>query len=156
MKRLPEGAFLWGAECQEILIDQALQRKVRENISNFIPFYIERTEHPLMPDWIPPMDMILCSCVLSTFADPSLAIQGIARALGRAGFIILLDWEKMEAPSGPEADQKVSLDRMKYFIEDAGFEVNRMLKTNPFVYGMEIRPKFETKHDRTPSYKGLE
>jgi len=156
IKRMPENAFLWGAECQEILIDQALQRKIREGVTNFIPFYIERTEHPLMPDWIPQMDMIFCSCVLSTFADPSLAIQGVARGLGAGGFVLILDWQKMESPSGPEADQKVSLDRMKYFIEDAGFQLIRMLKTNPYLYGMEIRPRFDEKKDKTPSYRGME
>jgi SAM-dependent methyltransferase len=158
MKRLPDGAFLWGAECQEILIDQALQRKVREGITNFIPFYIERTEHPLMPDWIPTMDLILCSCVLSTFADPSLAIQGVARILKPGRSIVLLDWEKVEAPSGPESDQKVSRDRMLYFIEDSGFVVARTLKTNPYVYGLEIKAgEAALERERNlPSYRGME
>lgn len=157
MKRLPEGATLWGAECQEILIDQALQRKVREGITNFIPFFIERTEHPLMPDWIPTMDLILCSCVLSTFADPSLAMQGVSRILKRGSAIIVFDWERVEAPSGPEVDQKVSRDRMLYFVEDAGFQVTRTLKTNPYVYGLEIRLTEKTLAERRmPSYRGME
>lgn len=156
MNRLEPEAFLWGAECQESLIDQALQRKVREGISNFIPFYIERTEHPLMPDWIPPMDLIFCCCVLSTFADPSLGIQGVARILRPGGLVIILDWERTEAPSGPEITQKISIDRMKYFIEDAGFQIVRSLKTNPYVYGMEIKPRFEDKKDKAPSYRGME
>ncbi len=137
---LGPAAHVWGAECQEELIDAALQMKVREGLERFIPFYIERTEHPLMPDWIPPMDLIFCSCVLSTFADPSLAIHGIGRALGPEGRIVILDWEKREAPSGPEVDQKVSRERMLYFVEDAGFRVKQTLRTNPYVYGVEIIP----------------
>lgn len=157
MKRMPPGAFLWGAECQEILIDQALQRKVREGISNFIPFYLERTEHPLMPDWIPAMDLVFCSCVLSTFADPSLAIQGVARILKPGRSIIILDWEKVEAPSGPEVDQKVSRDRMLYFIEDSGFVVFRTLKANPYIYALEIKAgEAAQKRQKMPSYRGME
>lgn len=142
---LPEGAHIWGAECQEELIDVALQAKVRDSLTNFIPFYIERTEHPLLPDWIPEMDLIVCCCVLSTFADPTLAIHGVGRALTSAGSILVLDWEKCQAPSGPEEDQKVSRERMLYFIEDAGFKVRTTLRTNPFIYGLEIVPADDAK-----------
>ena len=129
---------IWGAESQEVLIDYCLQLKVKEQFNNFIPFFIERTEHPLLPDWIPPMDIIFCSCVLSTFANPSLAIRGIGRGLSPSGRIIIIDWEKKNAPSGPEIAQKVSLERMQYFIEDAGYRINRRLKINPFVMGLEV------------------
>ncbi|MDH5655924.1 MAG: class I SAM-dependent methyltransferase [Spirochaetia bacterium] len=135
---LPAGAHIWGAECQEILIDATLKRKVKEKIENFIPFYVERTEHPLLPDWIPEVDMIFASCVLSTFADPTLAIKGIARNMKKEGRIILLDWEKKESPSGPDIMHKISLDRMKYFVEDSGFLIKRKLKTNEYIYALEL------------------
>ncbi|MCB1319591.1 MAG: hypothetical protein KDK34_05040, partial [Leptospiraceae bacterium] len=51
---------------------------------------------------------------------------------------IILDWEKKDAPSGPEKDQKISSDRMRFFIEDAGYNVNRILRTNEFLYAFEI------------------
>ena len=137
---LGKEASIWGAECQEELIDVALQTKVRERLERFIPFYVERTEHPLIPDWIPQMDLIFCSCVLSTFADPVLAIHGIGRALEKEGRIVILDWEKKEAPSGPDVDQKISKERMLYFVEDAGYRVRQVLRTNPYVYGLEIVP----------------
>ncbi len=137
-KHLKADSWVWGAECQEVLIDFVLSTKNREKITNFIPFFVDRTEHPLLPDWIPPMDLIFCSCVLSTFADPALAIRGIARALKAEASIIVLEWEKIEAPSGPEIAQKISRDRMVYFIEDAGFKVFRTLRTNKYIYGLEI------------------
>jgi len=130
---------VWGAECQEELIDYCLQVKIKEKLERFIPFYIDRTEHPLLPDWIPPMDLIFCSCVLSTFADPALAISGIGRGLSPNGRIVLIDWERIEAPSGPDVAQKVSFNRMRYFVEDAGYRILRRLKINTYVYGMEIQ-----------------
>lgn len=137
---LPAGAEIWGAECQEVLIDQCLKLKVQEGWQNFIPFYMERTEHPLLPDWIPYMDLIFCSCVLSTFADPTLALKGLGRALTQNGKMIILDWHRTDAPSGPEKNLKVSRERMQYFIEDAGYTVTGDLSMNPYVYGIAVRP----------------
>lgn len=134
-----EDIFIWGAECQEILIDYCLKRKVKEGYKNFIPFFIERTEHPLLPEWIPEMDMIFCSCVLSTFANPSLGISGTARILKNDGIMVIIDWERVEAPSGPELTQKVSSDRMKFFIEEAGCTIIQKLNINPYVYGFIIK-----------------
>ena len=135
---IEEGAHIWGAECQEILIDATLKIKVKEKLENFIPFYVERTEHPLLPDWIPEMDMIFASCVMSTFANPTLAIKGVARNMKKDGKIILIDWEKKESPSGPDMVHKISLDRMKYLIEDSGFLINRKLITNEYIYALEL------------------
>ncbi len=137
-KYLPSEARVWGAECQELLIDHTLQLKVREHLTRFTPFYIERTEHPLLPDWIPSMDLIFCSCVLSTFADPALALRGIERTLQEGGSIVIIDWEKKESPAGPAINEKVSKDRMRFFIEDAGFKIVRDLQISPYVYGMEV------------------
>ncbi len=140
-----EECQIWGAEAQEELIDEVLRLKVREDFDRFIPFYIERTEHPLLPDWIAPMDLIFCSCVLSTFADPALAIRGIGRSLKNDGRLVILDWEKIEAPSGPELAQKISKDRMTFFIEDAGYRITNSLRTNRYIYGLEIAKTEEQK-----------
>ncbi|MCB1324120.1 MAG: methyltransferase domain-containing protein [Spirochaetales bacterium] len=147
---------IWGAEAQEIMIDQALQRKVHEDLKRFIPFYIERTEHPLLPDWIPVMDLVFCSCVLSTFADPSLAVRGVGRAMKPDGKMIVIDWEKIPAPSGPELEQKVSSDRMRFFIEDAGYQVTRTLRTNRHIYAFEIEKGDEARKDTDTAFLYLD
>jgi SAM-dependent methyltransferase len=130
---------IWGAECQEQLIDYVLQVKVKEDLQRLIPFYTERTEHPLLPDWIPEMDLIFCSCVMSTFADPALAIRGIGRSMRNDGRMVIVDWEKVEAPHGPAVGQKISKDRMNFFIEDAGYFVSHQLKGGKYYYAMEIQ-----------------
>ena len=137
-KHIDPECNIWGAECQEELLDYVLQVKVKEELERLIPFYTERTEHPLLPDWIPVMDLIFCSCVMSTFADPALAIRGIGRSMKADGRMILVDWEKVEAPAGPEIGQKISKDRMQFFIEDAGYVVRNMLRGGQFFYAMEL------------------
>ncbi|MCB1171125.1 MAG: hypothetical protein KDK25_12355, partial [Leptospiraceae bacterium] len=52
--------------------------------------------------------------------------------------VVVLDWERREAPSGPELIQKVSRDRMEYFIDEAGYNINQRLRINDFVYGMVL------------------
>ncbi|MCB1165986.1 MAG: methyltransferase domain-containing protein [Leptospiraceae bacterium] len=149
---LPEESHVWGAECQELLIDFCLQRKVKEKIERFTPFYVERTEHPLLPDWIPPMDLIFCSCVMSTFADPTLALRGIGRVLKPDGPVVVIDWERREAPSGPELIQKVSRDRMEYFIDESGYSITQRLRINEFVYGLVLQKNPE-KFEETVYYQ---
>ncbi|MBX7057297.1 MAG: class I SAM-dependent methyltransferase [Leptospirales bacterium] len=147
---LPENASVWGAECQEDLIDYCLSQKVKEGIERFTPFYTERTEHPLLPDWLPEFDMAFCACVLSTFADPAMAIRGVGRSVKNDGRMIILDWERVEAPSGPEIGQKVSKDRMLFFVRDAGYRLVRTLKANSYTYLLEIEKGDEAReeHDR--------
>lgn len=139
-KHLDKDIQIWGAECQEILIDETLHLKVKENFTNFIPFFLEKNEHPLLPEWLPQMDIVFCSCVLSTFADPTLAIKGIGRIMKEGGRMILLDWDKVEAPSGPDITQKVSRDRMSFFIEEADYKIVHTLEINKYFYGFEIMP----------------
>lgn len=138
LKKIPKHAWLWGVECQEVVIDRVLKRKTDENWKNFTVFYIERTEHPLLPDWIPEPDLIFCSCVLSTFADPSLAIAGIGRRMKNEGKIYILEWEKKEAPAGPDVIYKISENRLRYSVEEAGFRVNNKLKVNDYLFFLEI------------------
>jgi len=144
----PNG-HVWGAESQELLIDYLLRRKVTENIERFTPFYVERTEHPLLPDWIAMMDLIFCSIVLSTFADPTLPIKSIGRAMKPNGKIVIIDWERVDAPSGPPIVQKMSFDRMKYCIGEAGCRIIKEWKVNPYLYGFiieKIPEVFEERH----------
>lgn len=140
---------VWGAECQELLIDFVLRLKVKNDIQRFTPFFVERTEHPLLPDWIPMMDLVFCSCVLSTFADPALAIKSIGRAMKSTGKIAIIDWERVEAPSGPAIVQKMSVDRMKFCIEEAGCKIVKEWKVNQYLYGIIIEKDaalFEERH----------
>jgi len=139
----PAGCHIWAAECQEELLDQLLQQRVKQDWPDFSAFFVERTEHPLLPDWIPPMDMIFCSLSLSTFANPALALLGLRRSLSDSGRIIVLDWEKISAPSGPEESLKVSRTRMEYFFGDAGFKVQRNFKINKYLYSYELIPDAE-------------
>ncbi len=137
-KHIDADCRIWGAECQEDLIDYVLQVKIKEELERLTPFYNERTEHPLLPDWIPEMDAIFCSCVMSTFADPALAIRGIGRSMKNDGRMIIVDWEKTEAPYGPEIGQKISKDRMMFFVEDAGYNISSTLRGGKYFYAMEI------------------
>lgn len=131
-------AHIWGAECQEELIDFVLQRKAKEGLERLTPFFNERTEHPLLPDWIPEMDAVFCACTLSTFANPALAIKGVGRSMKNEGRLFLIDWEKVDAPAGPDISQKISKDRMSFFVEDAGYIVQNTLRGGRYFYAMEL------------------
>lgn len=137
--QMPNGSWIWGVECQQDLIDLVLHTKDKEGIQNFTPFYMDRTDHPLLPEWIPEPDTILASLVLSTFASPGMAMDGLIRSLQRGGKLIVLDWVKLDYPDGPRINEKVSLDRMKFEAEDFKLEITKSVRLSEHIYGLEIQ-----------------
>ena len=89
---------------------------------------------------------------MSTFADPTLALRGIGRVLREDRPVVVIDWERRESPTGPELQQKVSRDRMEYFIDEAGYNIANRLRINEFVYGM-VMYKDPEKFEETVYYQ---
>ncbi|EMJ61400.1 MULTISPECIES: hypothetical protein [Leptospira] len=137
-KQLPKDAWIWGGECQQDLIDEVLHWKNRDEISNFTPFFIEKSDHPLLPEWIPTPDAVFASLVLSTFPDPGLAMDGLIRSIKRGGKLIVLDWVKNEYAIGPKINDKISLDKMKFLAELYHLDVVKNIRVSEYVYGLEV------------------
>ena len=57
-------AHLWGIDYQQEILDLVLRRKVEEDIQNFTAVHIDKTEHPLLPNWIPLPDVIMAIFVI--------------------------------------------------------------------------------------------
>lgn len=138
-KRMPIGSHLWGIDYQQEILDLVLKRKVMENIENFTPLHMEKSEHPLLPEWIPVPDTIFASMCLSTFPDPGLAMDGLVRSMKKGGKLIIIDWVKADYPETPPIKYKVSLDKMKYLAEYYKLKVTKTFRVTEFVYGMELQ-----------------
>lgn len=144
-KMNPE-ATLWGIDYQQEILDLVLKRKVEENIKNFSVVHIEKSDHPLLPQWIPMPDVIFSSLCLSTFSDPGLAMDGLIRSMKPEGRLIIVDWAKVETKEGPEIRFKISYDKMKYLAELYNLEVTAIHNINEFIYCIEVKagPEFVT------------
>jgi len=145
-QKMHKDAWLWGVECQQDLIDLVLKKKVQNDIKNFSVVYLERTEHPLLPQWIPVPEIIFASLSISTFPNPGLAMDGLIRSMKPNGKLIIIDWAKTEYPEGPSIREKVSLDKMKYLAELYNLEIIRTFIINEFFYGLIVKASenFET------------
>ncbi|HMY65945.1 MAG TPA: methyltransferase domain-containing protein [Leptospiraceae bacterium] len=139
-QRMHKDAWLWGVECQQDLIDLILKKKVDQNITNFSAVFLEKTEHPLLPQWIPHPDLIFASLSLSTFANPGLAMDGLVRSMNDGGTLVIIDWAKTDHPSGPQLKDKVSAEKMKYLAELYDLEVVNYFSITEFFYGLEVKP----------------
>lgn len=137
--KMNKDAWLWGVECQQDLIDLVLKKRVEQNIKNFSVAYLERTEHPLLPQWIPVPDYIFASLSISTFANPGLAMDGLVRSMKPDGQLIIIDWSKTEYPIGPSIREKVSLDKMKYLAELYNLEIVKTFIVSEFFYGLIVK-----------------
>ncbi len=137
-KYLPKDAWVWAVDYQQDLIDLLLQRKIKEEIERFTPFYLDKSDHPILPDWIPTPELIFSSMCLSTFADPGLAMDGLIRSMKPGGRLIIVDWVKTEYKHGPLMKDKISLDKMKFLAEDYKLDVVKTLRVSEFVYALEV------------------
>ncbi|MEM7180883.1 MAG: methyltransferase domain-containing protein [Spirochaetota bacterium] len=131
-------AHLWGVECQQDLIDLNLKKRVSEDIQNFSVFFMDKTDHPMLPQWVPIPEVIFSAMCLSTFPDPGLAMDGLIRSMKKGGRIIIIDWSKMEFPEGPAIKDKVSMDKMVYLAELYHIRVVKSFRINEYVYGLEV------------------
>lgn len=138
-KRIRPESWIWGVECQQDLIDELLQRKIKDSIHNFTPFFNERSDHPLLPEWIPKPDIIISSLCLSTFPNPGLAMDGLVQSMIPGGRLIIIEWAKVEYPDGPKIRDKVSLDKMKFLAEDSNLDIVKTFRVSEFIYAMEVK-----------------
>jgi SAM-dependent methyltransferase len=137
-KVLSKTAWVWAAECQQDVIDIILKRKIEENIQNMTPFYIERSDHPLLPEWIPQPDLIFSSLCLSTFPDPGLAMDGLIRSMRPGGRLIVVDWNKLDFDIGPRVSDKISVDKMIFLAEDYKLKVIKQIRIREYFYAFEV------------------
>jgi len=139
LKRIAPTSWLWAAECQQDLIDFLLQKKLKSQIPNFTPFFMEKNDHPILPEWIPKPDIIFSSLCISTFPNPGLAMDGLVQSLPADGRLIVIDWAKVEHPDGPKVKDKVSLDKMKFLAEDFHLDIVKSVRISEFFYAMELK-----------------
>ncbi|TGK20941.1 SAM-dependent methyltransferase [Leptospira fluminis] len=139
LKSIHKEGWVWGAECNQDLLDEILHRKNQEDIKRFTPFYMEKADRPLLPEWIPVPEVVFASLVLSTFPDPGQAMDGLIRSMKKGGKLIVLDWVKNEFPLGPKINDKISLDKMRFLAEQYRLEVVKTVRIGENVYGLEIQ-----------------
>jgi ubiquinone/menaquinone biosynthesis C-methylase UbiE len=138
-QKMNKEAWLWGVECQQDLIDLVLKKRVQNNIKNFSAVFLDRTEHPLLPQWIPMPDAVFASLSLSTFANPGLAMDGLVRSMKPGGKLIVVDWAKTEYAEGPPIREKVSFDKMKYLAELYNLNILHSFVISEFFYGLIVK-----------------
>ncbi|MCB1176042.1 MAG: SAM-dependent methyltransferase, partial [Leptospiraceae bacterium] len=113
-------------------------KKVQLDIKNFSAVYLDKSEHPLLPQWIPVPDVIFASLSLSTFANPGLAMDGLIRSMKPGGQLIIFDWAKTEFVEGPPIREKVSFDKMKYLAELYNLQIVKSFVISEFFYGLIV------------------
>jgi ubiquinone/menaquinone biosynthesis C-methylase UbiE len=146
LKKMNKDAHLWGIDYQEEILDYVLKKRIDENILNFTALHMDKTDHPLLPNWIPLPEVIFTSMCLSTFSDPGLAMDGLIRSLKEGGRLYVIDWSKVEFAEGPAIKDKISIDKMKYLAELYKLEVTNTFTINEFSYGLEViaGPEFKS------------
>lgn len=137
-RKMVPNAWIWAGECQEELLDQVLRRKLLEGIENVTPFHLEKSDHPLLPEWIPVPDIIFASLSLSTFPNPGLAMDGLIRSMKRGGKLYIVDWAKSETEFGPSINEKISIDKMKFLAEEFRLKVGKSGRITENFYGLEV------------------
>jgi|GEM_PF-802600 len=136
-KHLPN-TWIWAGDCQQDLLDQILRRKWMEELEKVTTFFVERSDHPLLPDWIPNANITFASLSLATFPNPGLAMDGLIRSMMPDGRLFLEEYSKLDTSFGPSINDKISIDKMKFLAEEFKLRVVKADKLNEFFYAMEV------------------
>jgi len=138
-QKMDRESWLWGVECQQDLIDLVLKKKVDQGISNFSTVFLEKSDTPLLPQWIPFPEVIFACLSISTFANPGLAMDSLIRSMKPTGRLYVLDWAKTDYSEGPAIKEKVSLDKMKYLAELYSLNIVNQFSISEYIYGLEVK-----------------
>ena len=130
---------IWPCDCQQDLLDRILRRKLLESWENVTPVYIDRSDHPLLPSWIPLPDAVFASLSLSTFPNPGLAMDGLFRSMRRGGKLVLVEWSKVETSFGPKVNEKTSIEKMENLAKEYELTIVKSVRFGELFYGMELK-----------------
>jgi ubiquinone/menaquinone biosynthesis C-methylase UbiE len=101
----------------------------REKVSN-VSVLVGRTEDPTLPPGA--VDLALMVNVLSALGDARAFLGNLAKSLKPGGRLVVVDWNPVKVnPDIPEQDATSALRRTLRQLEDADFEVERVLDFLP-------------------------
>lgn len=79
-------------------------------------------------------DIVFFGIDLHDFADPERVINNAKKMLKPTGKLIDLDWKDEPMDLGPPSEIRISVDKAKGIIENAGFKVHSVQDSGPYHY----------------------
>lgn len=132
---------------------EAVKEKISKwNTKNVIPLVSQENIFPLEEDSV---DFIMLSLVVHELESAEIFFAEINRILKKDGSIGIVEWDKIEPPSGPPIAERVSADELKKNLEKNGMISVRSKRIGKYHYAMlvgreeEVRAKKIDKVSKT-------
>jgi ubiquinone/menaquinone biosynthesis C-methylase UbiE len=112
-----------------------IAREKAEEISN-IEFKVSKEySFPLENESV---KYVLISNVIHEVEDKELYLKEVRRVLEKGGYLLIIDWEKMETKTGPPIHERISKGEMKELCIKSGFSVVEDIDVSLSHYGIKL------------------
>lgn len=117
-RRLKETGKVYAVDIQKGMLEELERRASNEGLTNVQTILSEENHIPL-PDSL--AHIANMGNLFHELQDPKVHLEEVKRILKPEGVLILIDWERMEAPIGPPIDRKISSEDAIESLKEAGF-----------------------------------
>ncbi len=124
---------VFAIDISEEMLDEVRKKADRWKVENVVSFRSEESRIPLAEKSI---DFVFLSMVIHELEDRAQFFADVERILKKGGRIGIADWEKVDSPSGPPLEERVSREELETFLRSRDFEIIRGEPLGKFHYSI--------------------
>ena len=138
---IPFGKYLWDGKVNAVDWDSAALDKVRGEIERVRLTNVEvsQAKGDKLPLDDESVDGAFIGFYLNEASKPKKLLEEAKRCLKKGGWIVALEWAKVEMEQGPPLKQRIAVADLRKLIEDAGFKFTSRHDLNTRQYMLILR-----------------
>jgi len=125
-----------GIDIQQEMVNYARGKVNSMNLQNAEVLKSEETKIPLLAESV---DLAFIIFTFHEIERPEEFLKELKRVLKKQGMVVIVDWTKEQREKGPPLEEVYSLEEIKNFLEEAGYEILSSGKDKPFTYMVVAR-----------------
>ena len=138
---IPLGKYLFDGKVYALDIRQEMldaTKKALEEI-NLTNVELIKSQERKLPLEDKCLDGAFAAFVLQEATSPAALLKDTWRCLKKSGWLVILEWYKLEMDEGPPLEQRIGMDEMQAITKKAGFRISGKRDLNGRQYMMTMR-----------------
>jgi ubiquinone/menaquinone biosynthesis C-methylase UbiE len=126
----PQGK-VYAVDSDVAAVERLQEQAAGEGLDNLFPEVREAEETVVCEGCA---DYVFFGIDLHDFRDPAKVLLNAKKMLRPQGLLVDLDWNDQSMDFGPPQEKRFSIDKARYLIESAGFEIASVTDAGPYHY----------------------
>ena len=131
--RVGERGMVFACDISEEMLDEVREKISRWQIGNVVTVLSAENGIPLDDETV---DFVHLSLLLHELEEPGTFLAELKRILKPGGEVGIVDWEKVDSPSGPPQEERIALAEAKRILEQSGLAVVRETMPGAYHYAL--------------------